>query len=61
MNLKIPIANKIAKIHYKHLHTKLISHSNSFIRNMSSLSHPNVKRRLKQFTLIHILKKYITL
>jgi hypothetical protein len=48
-DLKIPTVKELAKIHCKPFHTKLISHPNSLIWNMSSISLPgNVKRRLKR-------------
>lgn len=48
-DLKLPTVNELAKNYYKKFHSKLINHSNPFIKNMSSLTLPlNIPRRLKR-------------
>jgi len=48
-DLKLSTVNELAKSYYKKFHSKLINHSNPFIKNMSSLTLPrNIPRRLKR-------------
>ncbi|KAF0750080.1 disrupted in renal carcinoma protein 2-like [Aphis craccivora] len=48
-DLKLPTVNELAKNYYKKFHSKLINHSNPFIKNMSSLTLPlNIPQRLKR-------------
>jgi len=47
-DLKIQTVNELAKSHYKSFHSKLTNHINPFIQNMSSLTLPQIHRRLKR-------------